>query len=130
MTARPGNPSTMSDNSAEQLDGDVLGEQPGDDSMPGVGDYPPDQALGVNDPNLVADDDVAMREARTVADLTIDSPDGDLAGPDPAAGDLLPPDGDTGDRDDVQQLLGSTTDDDEVTTPPAEVQAIHITEDT
>lgn len=118
----------MSDNSAEQLDGNVLGEKPGDDTMPGVGDFPPDQALGVNDPNLVASDDVAMREARTVADETIDSPDRDLAGVDPTAGDLLPPDGDTGDQDDVQQMLGSTTPDDPAVTP-AEVEAMHISDD-
>ena len=117
----------MSDNSSEQLDGNVLGEKPGDDTMPGVGDFPPDQALGVNDPNLVADDDVAMREARTVADETIDSPDRDLAGADAPAGDLLPPDGDTGARDDVQQMLGETADDDSTVTPP-EVEALNITD--
>lgn len=119
----------MSDNSSEQLDGNVLGEQPGDEAMPGVGDYPPDTALGVNDPNLVADDDVAMREARTVADETTDSPDRDLAGADPAAGDLLPPDGDTGNQDDVQQMLGASGDtSDDAESVPAEVEAMHITD--
>ncbi len=118
----------MSDNSSEQVDGDVLGEEPGHNAMPDVGDYPPDQPLGVNDPNLVAPDDVAMRTARTRADETVASPDRDLAEADPAAGDLLPPDGDTGDRDDVQQMLATSGDDataDSETVPP-EVDAVHV----
>ncbi|NNE11923.1 MAG: hypothetical protein HKN41_06700 [Ilumatobacter sp.] len=117
----------MSDsrNSAEQLDGDVLGEAIGDDGLPGVGDYPPDTARGVNDPNLVGRDDVAMREARLRDEASLADPARD------AAGDLLPPDGDDGARDDVQQLLGSDAADTVDAAPtPAEAAAVHVTEDT
>ncbi len=78
-------------NDSERLDGEVLGEHVGDDGLPGVGGYPPDSARGVNDPNLVADDDVAMREARhrsepfeRVLPAEPDATDGDDA-PIPAA---------------------------------------------
>jgi hypothetical protein len=48
---------------AEFLDGDVLGEEVGDDDMPGS-DFPPDSPLGVDDPSRDVDDDVATRELR------------------------------------------------------------------
>ena len=111
----------MSDNHADQLDGEKLGEGVGDDGLPGIGDYPPDTAQGVDDPNLVAPDDVAMREARTRGEA-IPVPDGGI-------GDVLPPDGDDGAHDDVQQLLAreGTADDDAPT--PAEVAALRVTDD-
>jgi hypothetical protein len=49
------------DDMSEQLDGDVLGERPGDPDRPGVGDYPPDRSLGVEDPSLFDEDDLATR---------------------------------------------------------------------
>lgn len=52
---------TDADDRSEQLDGDVLGEEPLDPDLPGVGDYPPDRSLGVEDPSLIADDDLATR---------------------------------------------------------------------
>lgn len=110
----------MSDNHAPQLDGDVLGEQVGDDGLPGVGDYPPDQMQGVNDPNQVARDDVAMREARTRGE--------EVPGDAERSGDLLPPDGDDGARDDVQQMLGDEGDEDRGEMP-AEVVAVHVDDD-
>ncbi len=112
----------MSDNHAPQLDGDVLGEQVGDDGLPGLAGFPPDQMQGVNDPNLVAPDDVAMREARTRSEDLPGDTDRTNA---ERTGDLLPPDGDDDQRDDVQQMLGTEGDEDRAA-PPAEVAAMHI----
>jgi hypothetical protein len=52
------------DDQSEHLDGDVLGENIGDDDRPGVDDYPPDEPFGVEDPSLLADDDLATRRLR------------------------------------------------------------------
>ena len=109
----------MADNHADRLDGEVLGEEIGDDGLPGVGDYPPDQAQGVNDPNLVARDDVAMREARTRSE--------EVPGREPRTGDVLPPAGDDDVSDTEQQLLADRAPaDDEAdrADPPAEVAAL------
>ena len=112
----------MSDNNARQLDGDVLGEEVGDDELPGVGGFPPDQMLGVNDPNQAAPDDVAMREARTRSEELPDDPG--------RPGDLLPPDGDDDLLDDEQQALGvEGEDDDDPGEMPAEVAALHVEEE-
>jgi hypothetical protein len=46
---------------SEQLDGDRLGEQPGDIDPPGLTDFPPERPLGVEDPSLFDDDDLATR---------------------------------------------------------------------
>ena len=109
----------MSDNNAQQLDGDVLGEEVGDDGLPGLGDYPPDQMQGVNDPNQVAPDDVAMREARTRGE--------DVPGDPGRPGDLLPPDGDDDLLDGEQQALGVEGEgDDDAGEVPAEVAALHV----
>jgi hypothetical protein len=54
---------------SEALDGDTLGEQPGDQELPGA-DYPPDRPLGVEDPTgSAAEDDVATRDWRTEGEL-------------------------------------------------------------
>jgi hypothetical protein len=53
---------------AEFVDGDVLGEEVNDPDMPGTGDFPPERALGVDDPSRDFDDDVATRELRTSTD--------------------------------------------------------------
>lgn len=106
----------MSDsNASKDLDGDVLGEDVGDDGLPGIGDYPPDQARGVDDPNLVAPDDVAMREARRR--------DEHVPGDDQQAGDLLPPDGDDGLVDAEQQAIAAVGETDRAD-PAAEVAAV------
>ena len=47
----------------EFLDGDVLGEDIGDDDQPGV-NFPDDRPWGVQDPSLDAADDLATRELR------------------------------------------------------------------
>jgi hypothetical protein len=111
----------MSDNHAPELDGDVLGEQVGDDGLPGLEGFPPDQMQGVNDPNQVAPDDVAMREARTRGEAVPGDPE--------RAGDLLPPVGDDDRHDDVEQLLGSRGDEDGAAMP-AEVAAMRLDEST
>jgi hypothetical protein len=57
----------MTDNrdDAEFLDGDALGEEIGDDSLPGTRDYPPDRPWGADDPTADdIDDDVATRDKR------------------------------------------------------------------
>lgn len=57
----------MTDNrdDAEFLDGDTLGEEIGDDALPGTRDYPPDRPWGVDDPTGDdIDDDVAARDRR------------------------------------------------------------------
>lgn len=113
----------MSQDRSVQLDGDKLGEGVDDGGLPGVGDYPPDTAQGVNDPNLVGDDDVAMREAR----IRSEELPGD--GSEPPVGDILPPDGERPGRDDEHQLLAETTLGQDDTAPtPAEVDALHETE--
>ena len=109
----------MSDDHAAELDGDKLGEGIGDDGLPGIGNYPPDEAVGVDDTNLDAPDDVAARDARTEPD--------DLPGaPAPSVGDLLPPDGDD-DRADAerQMLAGHGSTDGDASELPAEIDAIH-----
>jgi hypothetical protein len=56
----------MTDNrdDAEFLDGDVLGEEPGDDALPGTDEFPPERAVGVEDPTRSVSDDFATRELR------------------------------------------------------------------
>ena len=57
----------MTDNrdDAEFLDGDALGEEVGDQPLPGTGNFPPDRPWGVEDPTRDdVDDDVATRELR------------------------------------------------------------------
>jgi hypothetical protein len=117
--------------SSERLDGDKLGEQVGDDGSPGTGDFPPDQALGTNDPNLVADDDVAMREARLEHETEPDDLGVRATAPlDENVGDLLPPDGDDGHADSVHGEIASAAehDDTDRAATPAEVAALHETE--
>ena len=108
---------------ATDLDGDVLGEDIGDDGLPGIGDYPPDQARGVNDPNLVADDDVAMREARTRGEEV-------AAEPEPVADLIAPDDGEVLDDREHQAIADRSDDDGDRATPPAEVAAVHVDPET
>ena len=53
---------------AEFVDGDALGEEVNDDDLPGVSDFPPDRALGVDDPSRDYDDDLATRQLRRSTD--------------------------------------------------------------
>ena len=56
----------MTDNrdDAEFLDGDALGEEVGDEELPGTEGFPPDRPWGVEDPTRDVGDDVATREQR------------------------------------------------------------------
>ncbi len=56
----------MTDNrdDAEFLDGDALGEEVGDEELPGTEGFPPDRPWGVEDPTRDVSDDVATREQR------------------------------------------------------------------
>jgi len=56
----------MTDNrdDAEFLDGDALGEEVGDEELPGTEGFPPDRPWGVEDPTRDVSDDVATREDR------------------------------------------------------------------
>lgn len=49
------------DDRSEQLDSDVLGDDPFRDEPPGTGDYPPERSLGVEDPSLFDEDDLETR---------------------------------------------------------------------
>jgi hypothetical protein len=55
---------TDSRDDAEFLDGDALGEEPGDEELPGTEGFPPERPLGVDDPSRGTDDDFATRELR------------------------------------------------------------------
>lgn len=63
------------ENEADALDGDVLGEKPGDDDLPGVNAFTDDpHMLNAEDPSLtddgqVIDDDVISREWREQPDF-------------------------------------------------------------
>lgn len=59
---------TDSRDDAEFMDGDVLGEEVGDDGLPGTADFPPDRPWGVEDPTRDVGDDVATRELRRSSD--------------------------------------------------------------
>jgi hypothetical protein len=63
----------MTDSHAESLDPSVLGEEVGDDDRP-ADDYPPEEAVAVEDPSIVeagviARDDVETREQRRNPDV-------------------------------------------------------------
>jgi hypothetical protein len=56
------------DDISEALDGDKLGEGFDDADLPGIADYPPEHSMGVEDPSLEGDDDLATRELRRDVD--------------------------------------------------------------
>ena len=67
---------------SEEFDGDVLGERPTDDDMPGI-DYPPDEPMGVEDPAIVLGDsdipdDLITREWRHQGEDESAPPEGNL----------------------------------------------------
>ena len=110
----------MSDSHAEQLDPTVLGEEVGDDRMPAEG-YPADEALAVDDENIVAQgmiarDDVASREDRLADDDTTERSEA------PA---LIEPGAEPDLRDDEQQMIADTGDRDD----SPEAAALHVTDD-
>jgi len=98
----------------EFLDGDELGEEPGDADLPGTHNYPPDRALGVDDPSVDVPDDLATRELRRDVRSDDDSP-GFV---------LVPPDGE-GYSDEEAQEIAVAVDAAEADLPPEEA-ALHI----
>ncbi|MGZ4701498.1 MAG: hypothetical protein ACXV3B_00160 [Ilumatobacteraceae bacterium] len=56
----------MTDNrdDAEFLDGDALGEEVGDEGLPGTEGFPPDRPWGVEDSTREVSDDMATRDLR------------------------------------------------------------------
>jgi len=100
----------------EFLDGDELGEDVGDPELPGAHDFPPDRALGVDDPSVDTPDDLRTRELRR-----------DVGSDDSSSGFVLvSPEGDDGYTDEEAQEIAVemyAIDDDEL---PAEEAALHI----
>jgi hypothetical protein len=108
---------------SEQLDPDELGDDVGEQRLPGLESYPPDEPLGAEDPNLIADDDLAVRTLReTRRDTGYEEADEGV--------DLVRAD-DDGDSivDDEPRELGEigVTDDGEPV--PPEASAMHIVEE-
>ncbi|MGE0880929.1 MAG: hypothetical protein AB7L13_08005 [Acidimicrobiia bacterium] len=63
------------DDISEAVDGDVLGEDPFDADQPGVAAYPPDRALGADDPSLFSTDGIETRELRRYTEPVHDVPE-------------------------------------------------------
>lgn len=116
---------------AEQLDGNVLGEKPGDDTLPGVNQFVERRPLHSEDPALLmggseTEDDLRTREWRERDDLAADDP---AASGDHHAADLLNPDeGGAAAVDDEAQLIAHEQ---EPTSPDVapEVDAIHLVDE-
>jgi hypothetical protein len=100
----------------EFLDGDELGEEPGDPDLPGTHDYPPDRALGVDDPSIDTPDDVRTRELRRDVESDDDSPGFVLVAPDAEGG-----------LDEEAQEIGVAVDATGVELSPEE-SALHVIE--
>ena len=123
---------------SEQLDGDELGEEVGDDYVPGLRDYPPDEAQGAEDPNLYTSDDVAVRTLREEADdvaaaedlaaLEDDDNDDNDDEEDDIVDLVLPDDQDSLVDGEAEALgeIGEFEDGDPV---PPEVAAVHVVDD-
>jgi len=78
----------------------ALGEEPGDPELPGTGDFPPDRALGVDDPSADVPDDLRTRELRR-----------DVQSDDRSPGFVLvTPEGDDGYSDEEAQEIGDEVD--------------------
>ena len=120
---------------SEQLDGDELGEEVGDDYVPGLRDYPPDEAQGAEDPNLYTSDDVVVRTLREepddiaaaedVADVTSvanDDEQDDII-------DLVLPDDQDSLVDGEAEALGAIGEFDDGDPVPPEVAAVHVVDD-
>ena len=109
---------------SESLDGDELGEDVGGDHLPGIGDYPPDESQGVEDPSLAGPDDVATRELRRdVSDPAGDDDDRpvDLADPEDALG--------AGGEDVEHAAVGDAFDPEPGEPVDPEVAAMHIVDE-
>jgi hypothetical protein len=110
---------------SEQLDGDELGEEVGDDGVPGLGDYPPDEAQGSEDPNLYTSDDVEVRTLREEPDdiaVANDDEQDDIV-------DLVLPDDQDSLVDGEAEALGAIGELDDGDPVPPEVAAVHVVDD-
>ena len=114
----------IGDDLSELLDGDVLGEEPGDPDRPGATAYPPDRPLGVEDPSLYDDDDLDTRATlRRDVDRHVDR------GEDPAGRDrdfVLVDVSPEGALDHESALLAEAASGDLGDDMPAEEAAIHV----
>jgi hypothetical protein len=106
---------TDSRDDAEFLDGDALGEEPGDQQLPGAEGFPPDRPVGVDDPSRATSDDVSTRELRR--DVPSQEP--------PDAFVLLAPDSSEGLMDTESQEIASAVDAVDSDLSPEEA-ALHI----
>jgi hypothetical protein len=107
---------------SEQLDGDELGEQVGDDYLPGLEDYPPEEAQGSEDPSLYTPDDVAVRSLReTHRDSGVEAAEEGV--------DLLRPDDEDSLVDDEAEELGEIGAADEGEPVAPEVSAVHVVDE-
>lgn len=109
-------------NRADSLDGDVLGEIPGDDRLPGVNDFTDRTILNSEDPAMIMGgsetaDNLETRVLREVPDGIEVSQDGGFRLIDVTSGDSVAPTG----ADDEEELLGDAQ---RVTEPSAEEAAI------
>lgn len=112
----------MSDDQSEQLDAAKLGEEIDAETLPGIDDYPPDEPLGVEDPTVGGEDDVATRERRERPEVWEEPARGD---DEPV--DLLPPDDDDDAYDGENQQIAQAEDPEGQTAP--EVAAVHEVDD-
>jgi hypothetical protein len=106
---------TDSRDDAEFLDGDVLGEEAGDDDLPGTDEFPPDRSVGVEDPTRSVSDDFATRELRRDVGSDDSSP----------RFSLVAPDGEQGLSDDESQEIADAVEAIDVELSPEEA-ALHI----
>lgn len=110
---------------SEQLDGDELGEQPGGSNLPGIGDFPPDRSMGVEDPSLYAPDDVDTRDLRSSIEEFTDEAAG-------APVDLADPDEDAsfGSGEDTEpEAVGDAVSPTDGEPVPPEVAAMHVVDE-
>ena len=115
---------------SESLDGDELGEDPLGQHLPGIGDYPPEESRGVEDPSLAGPDDLATRElrreverdddARSEDELVDDQPV-DLADPEDTVG--------VGGEDIEHEALGDAFDPEPGDPIEPEVAAMHVVDE-
>jgi hypothetical protein len=108
----------MTDNrdDAEYLDGDALGEEVGDDGLPGTANFPPDRPWAVDDPTRDISDDVVTRERRL-----------DHQKPHPTKSFVLVAEGSEGFNDDEGQEFASAVDAGEGDLSAEEI-AVHVVE--
>ena len=111
----------MSESHAEQVDSDVLGDPVDDDEMPGA-DYPPQDPVAVDDPNIVdhgmiAKDDVESREKRLRREDDVGDPDAGQRGP-----GLIDTNENPDLDDEEPESIADTGDDD----PSPEAAALHV----